>query len=125
MEQITLKNDTGTDVVFAVVRQPSGSQSGILHEVNTTPGMNRTGLTKLELSTRIVSGKTSPVASVVVPYGAVINGNFVKSGQVTETVSGTQPADSPTTARLDAAAFGKNLLANPQVIALFQNGTLS
>lgn len=125
MEQITLKNDAGTDVVFAVVRQPSGSQSGILHEVNTTSGMNRTGLTKLELSTRIVSGKTSPVASVVVPYGAVINGNFVKSGQVTETVSGTQPADSPTAARLNAAAFGKNLLANPQVIALFQNGTLS
>lgn len=124
MQQIILKNNAGTDVTFVVVRQPSGSQSAILHEVNTTPGMNRTGLAKIELSSRVTNGKTSPVASVVVPYGAIVNGNFAKSGQVAETITASQPADAPTLSRLDASAFGRNLLANPQVIALFDNGVL-
>lgn len=124
MLQITLKNNAGTNVTFAVVRQPSGSQSAILQEVNATTGMNRTGLAKIELSSRVTNGKTSPVASVVVPYGAIVNGNFAKSGQVAETITATQPADAPTLARLDASAFGRNLLADPQVIALFDNGVL-
>lgn len=124
MQQIILKNNAGTDVTFAVVRQPSGSQSAILQEVNVTAGMNRTGLAKIELSSRVTNGKTSPVASVVVPYGAIMNGNFAKSGQVAETTTATQPADAPTLSRLDASAFGRNLLANPQVVALFDNGVL-
>lgn len=122
---IVLKNSAGTDVTFQVIRQPSGSQSAILQEVNTTPGMNRTGLAKLELSTKIVSGKTTPTFTVVVPYGSVVDGNFVKKGQISETRYATQPADAPNATRLDAAAFGKNAAANAQVIALFESGLIS
>nr|APG77227.1 hypothetical protein [Hubei levi-like virus 2] len=121
---ITIKDSAGTDTVFTVVRQPSGNQSAILHAVNVTAGMNRTGYAKVELSTRIVNGKTTPVASVTVPFGAVVNGNFVKSGQVSDTRQATQPADAPEKARLDAAAFAKNLAANAQVAALFETGLI-
>lgn len=122
---IILKNAAGTDVTFTVVRQPSGTQSAILHAVDNSAGMNRTGLAKLELSTRIANGRTNPVCSVVVPYGAVVNGNFVKQGQVADTRSASQPADAPTLARLDAAAFAKNAAASEQVAALFETGLIS
>lgn len=124
MQTITIKDRNGADVVFNVVRQPSGTQSGILHAVSTTAGMNRTGLAKIELSTRITDGKTLPVASVAVPYGAVVNGQFVKSGQVSQTVTANQPATAPEGAQLDAAAFARNLVNNPQVVALFNTGVL-
>lgn len=122
---IVLKNAAGTDVTFQVVRQPSGTQSAILQEINISAGMNRTGLAKLELSTRITAGKTNPVCSVVVPYGAVIDGNYVKRGQVADTRSASQPAEAPSTARLDAAAFAKNAASNAQVAALFETGLIS
>lgn len=122
---IVLQNAAGTDVTFQVVRQPSGSQSAILYEVNNTVGMNRTGLAKLELSARVVNGKSAPVASVTVPYGAIVNGNYVKIGQVSDTRSATHPADAPTLAKLDCSAFAKNAAANPQVIALFETGLIS
>lgn len=122
---IVLKNAEGTDVTFNVVRQPSGTQSAILYEVNNSVGMNRTGLAKIELSTRVVSGKTQPVCSVTVPYGAVVNGNFVKQGQVADTRSATQPADTPTQARANAAAYAKNLAASAQVVSLFETGLIS
>ena len=121
---ITIKDSAGTDVVFNVVRQPSANQSAILYAVDSTPGMNRTGLAKIELSTRVVNGKTSPVASVVVPYGSMATGNFVKQGQVSDTRSATQPADASLKARLDAAAFQRNLASNAQVIALFETGLI-
>lgn len=124
MENIVLKDSDGNNVTFQVARQPSGSQSAILYQVSSTPGMNRTGLAKIELSTRVVNGKTTPVSSVTVPHGAVINGNFVKAGQATDVRSATQPADLPLKARLDAAAFGKDLAANPQVAAMFATGLL-
>ena len=122
---IVLKNAAGTNVTFNVVRQPSGTQSAILYEVNNSVGMNRTGLAKIELSTRVVSGKTQPVRSVTVPYGAVVNGNFVKQGQVADTRSATQPADAPTQARADAAAYAKGLASDPQVMSLFETGLIS
>lgn len=124
MDNIVIKDSDGKDVTFQVARQPSGSQSAILYEVSSTPGMNRTGLAKIELSTRVVNGKTTPVSSVTVPHGAVINGNFVKAGQATDVRSATQPADLPLKTRLDAAAFGRNLAGDPQVAAMFANGLL-
>ena len=122
---IVLKNAAGTNVTFQVVRQPSGSQSAILYEVNNTVGMNRTGQAKLELSARMVNGKSTPVVSVTVPYGAVVSGNYVKIGQVSDTRSATQPADAPTQAKLDCSAFAKNAASDPQVIALFDTGLIS
>lgn len=122
---IVIKNASGTDVTFQVVRQPSGNQSAILYEVNNTTGMNRTGLAKLELSAKVVNGKSTPVASVVVPYGSIVNGNYVKIGQVSDTRSASQPADAPTTAKLDCSAFAKNAAANAQVAALFDTGLIS
>lgn len=124
MENIVIKDSDGLDVTFQVARQPSGGQSAILYQVSSTPGMNRTGLAKIELSTRVVNGKTTPVASVTVPHGAVLNGNFVKAGQATDVRTANQPADLPLKARLDAAAFGKNLAASPQVAAMFNTGLL-
>lgn len=124
-QNIVLKNAAGTDVTFQVVRQPSGNQSAILYEVNDTIGMNRTGLAKLELSARVVNGKSAPVASVTVPYGAVVNGNYVKTGQVSDTRSATHPADAPTQAKLDCSAFARDAAANAQVIALFDTGLIS
>lgn len=121
---ITLKNAAGTDVLFTVVRQPQGNQSAILHAIDPATGMNRTGFAKIELSTRLVNGRSTPTASVVVPYGAVVNGNFAKSGQVSEVISATQPADAPDLARQNAAAFAKNLLSNPQVADLFATGLI-
>ena len=121
---IVIKNAAGTDVTFQVVRQPSGSQSAILYEVNNNPGMNRTGLAKIELSARVVNGKSSPVSSVTVPYGAVVNGNYVKTGQVSDTRSATHPADAPTQAKLDCSAFARNAATDPQVIALFDTGLI-
>lgn len=123
--KIVLKNASGNDVEFEVARQPSGNQSAILYAVNNTAGMNRTGQAKIELSAKIVNGKSTPVASIVVPYGAIIDGNFVKKGQVQDTRIANQPADTPLSARLDVAAFARNLAANPQVDALFQTGLIS
>lgn len=124
-KNIVLKNAEGTNVTFNVVRQPSGTQSAILYEVNNSVGMNRTGLAKIELSTRVVSGKTQPVTSVTVPYGAVVNGNFVKQGQIADTRSATQPADAPTLARANAAAFAMGLATDEQVKSLFETGLIS
>lgn len=122
---ITLKNASNVDVTFQVVRQPSGSQSALLYEVSAVTGMNRTGLAKIELSARVVNGRSQPTSSIVVPYGAVVNGNFVKSGQVSDTRSATQPADTPLGARADAAAFAANLASNAQVKALFESGLIA
>lgn len=124
-QNITLKNASNVDVVFTVARQPSGTQSAILYEVNTTPGMNRTGLAKIELSAKVVNGRSQPTVSVVVPYGSTTTGNFVKTGQVSDTRSATQPADTPMGARADAAAYAANLAANAQVKALFESGLIS
>lgn len=121
---IVIKDAAGLDKTFTVVRQPQGSASAILYGNDATPGMNRTGLVKIELSSRVVNGRTTPTASVVVPYGAVVNGNFVKAGQVAETISATQPADAPDLARQNAEAFGRNLLADAQVMALFSTGLI-
>ena len=95
-QNIVLKNAAGTDVTCQGVRQPSGNQSAILYEVNNTVGMNRTGLAKLELSARVVNGKSAPVASVTVPYGSVVNGHYAKIGQVSDTRSAAHPANAPT-----------------------------
>lgn len=125
MNNIALKNSANVDVTFQVVRQPSATQSAILMEVNTSPGMTREGLAKIELSTRIVNGRTQPYAAITVPYGAVVNGAYVKQGQVTDNRGATQPANSTLVARLDAANYAKNLATNAQVVALFETGLVS
>lgn len=121
---IVIKDSAGTDTTFTVIRQPSGNQSAILQATLTGAGMNRTAFPKIELSTRLVNGKATPVASVVVPFGTTVSGNFVKQGQVSDTRTGNQPPDSPEKARLDASAFAANLAANPQVKALFDTGLI-
>lgn len=122
---ITIKDSTNTDRAFTVIRQPSGSQSAILQLTLAVAGMNRTAFPKIELSGKVVNGRTEPVASVVVPFGAVVDGAFVKRGQVAHIARATQPADAPELARADAEAFTRNLLADPQVMAMFANGTIA
>lgn len=124
MENITIKDSTGLDVVFNVIRQPSGTQSAILTAVKAGEGMNRTAYPKIEVSTRIAAGATSPTISVVVPYGSVTNGVFKKAGQVSTTTSAKQPADSSDLARADAAAFQKNLMAHAAIQDLLADGNL-
>lgn len=124
MDNITIKDSTGTDVVFKVVRQPSGTQSAILTAVVAGAGMNRSAFPKIEVSTRIQNGATSPVVSVVVPYGTVQNEAFKKLGQVATTTQSRQPADAPSRAMADAAAFQKNLMANTAIQDLLNSGNL-
>lgn len=124
MNNITIKDSTGTDRIFTVVRQPAGGVSAILQQVVTGPGMNRTAYPKIEVSSTLVRGNSSPVATVTVPYGAVVNGNFQKEDQVTYVHSSKQPATAPELARADAEAYARNVVSNEQVIALFSNGTL-
>lgn len=124
MENITIKNASGTDCVFRVIRQPSGTQSAILQHVPIGEGLNRTAYPKIEVSTRNQGGSTAPVATVTVPYGAVIAGNFVKSGQNVVVTKATQPAASPDAARLDAEAFSCNLQHDPQIRALMSTGMI-
>lgn len=125
MNPITIKDSSNADAVFTVVRQPGGNTSAILHCVKTGTGMNRTAYPKIEISSSQKAGSSDPVLTVTVPYGAVVDGNFKKSGQVVRNSVGRLPADSPELARLDAEAFAKNALANPQIVALFQNGTVN
>lgn len=122
---ITIKDSMGTDREFTVIRQPSGTQSAILQLKLAGTDMNRTAFPKIELSGKVVNGRTEPVASVVVPFGAVVDGAFVKRGQVAHVARATQPADAPEQARADAEAFTRNLLADPQVMAMFANGTIA
>lgn len=124
LTSITIKDSTETDRVFTVIRQPSGTQSAILQLSLDGTGMNRTAFPKIELSGKIVNGRTEPVASVAVPYGAVVDGAFVKKNQVNHVVRATQPADAPELVRADAEAYARNLLADPQVVAMFANGSL-
>lgn len=124
MNNITIKDSTGIDRVFTVVRQPAGGVSAILQQTVAGPGMNRTAYPKIEISSTLVRGNSSPVATVTVPYGAVVNGNFTKEDQVTYVHSSKQPATAPEIARADAEAYARNVVSNAQVIALFTNGTL-
>lgn len=124
MQTITIKNAAGQDCAFKVIRQASGTQSAILQYALTGEGLNRTAFPKIEVSTRIQAGATSPVISATVPYGSVVNGVFVKKGQVSSTNSVKQPAESPDSARADLAAFVKNLSADPQIVALLESGLL-
>lgn len=123
MQSITIKNAALVDCLFEVVRQPSGTQSAIL--LYTPPGaVYRTEAAKIEISAKTINGKTTPVATVAVPYGVTSDGVFKKLGQVNHVLSATQPADCPSTARFDAEAFARNILANTQIQALFKNGTI-
>lgn len=121
---ITIKDSTGTDVVFTVVRQPAGNVSAILLAPPVVAGQGRAASPKIELSARSATARTTPTLSVTVPYGTTVNGMFVKQGQVSDLRTANQPIESPDKARLDAAAFAKNAASNPQVIALFDNGTI-
>lgn len=125
ISSINIKDSTSTDREFTVIRQPSGTQSAILQLKLSGTDMNRTAFPKIELSSKVVNGRTEPVATVTVPYGTVADGTFVKKGQVNQVMRATQPADAPQLALADAEAFGRNLLANPQVQALFANGLMS
>lgn len=125
MTPITIKDSTSADVVFSLIRQPAGSMSGILRATIMGAGMNQTAYPKIELMAKHVKGRAEPVVSVTVPYGAVINGNFVAEGQVVHLHQSRLPPTAPDKARLDAEAFARNCLANVQVQALFQNGVLS
>lgn len=125
MNPITIKDSANVDAIFTVVRQPGGNTSAILHNVKVGAGMNRTAFPKIEVSATQKNGSSDPYLTVTVPYGAVVDGNFKKLGQVVRTSNGRLPQDSPELARLDAEAFAKNVLANAQIAALFQNGTVS
>lgn len=125
MNKITIKDSAGIDKEFNVVRQPSGSQSAILTLTVAGAGMNRTAYPKIELSAPQSQGRSTPVVTVTVPYGAVVNGNFQKEDQVVFVHSAKQPPTAPEMARLDAEAFARNVVANPQVIALFKDSVLS
>jgi len=122
MTPITVKDSTNADVVFSVIRQPAGNVSGILQAAVTGAGMNRTAFAKIEISATQSQGKSTPVVTVSVPYGAVVDGNYKKQGQVTRVATATLPPDSPELARANAEAFARNVLANAQVQALFLNG---
>lgn len=124
MDNISIKNASGTLCVFRIVRQPSGTQSAIFQYVPDGDGLNRTAYPKIEVSTRNQGGSTAPVATVTVPYGAVIAGNFVKAGQNVVVTKATQPAASPDAARLDAEAFSRNLQQDPQIMALMATGLI-
>lgn len=124
MEKITIENASFTDCEFRVVRQPSGTQSAILQYIPPGAGLNRTAYPKIEISTRNQGGSTAPVVTVTVPYGAVVGGNFVKSGQNVVVTKATQPATSPDVARLDAEAFSRNLQQHPQIVALMSTGLI-
>lgn len=121
---ITIKDSAGIDREFTVIRQPSGNMSAILVSALAGAGMNRTAFPKIELSGKVVNGRTEPVATIAVPYGALVDGAFVKKNQVTAVARATQPADAPELARADAEAFARNLMSDPQVMAMFQNGTV-
>lgn len=125
MNKITIKDSAGIDREFNVVRQPAGSQSAILMLTVAGAGMNRTAYPKIELSAQQSQGRSTPVATVTVPYGAVVNGNYKKEDQVVFVHSAKQPPTAPEMARLDAEAFARNVVANPQVIALFKDGVIS
>lgn len=125
MNPIIIKDSSSTDTEFRVVRQPGGNATAILHAVKSGPGMNRTAFSKIEISASQKAGSSDPVLTVTVPYGAVVDGNFKKLGQVVRTSIGRLPADSPEQARLDAEAFARNVLNDAQIMALFQNGTVS
>lgn len=125
MERILIKDASGLDCEFRVIRQPSGTQSAILQYIPAdTWGLNRTAYPKIEVSTRNQGGSTAPVVTVTVPYGTIVNGNFVKSGQNVVVTKATQPATSPDVARLDAEAFSRNLQQNPQIMALMSTGVI-
>lgn len=125
MNKITIKDSAGIDKEFNVVRQPAGSQSAILMLTVAGAGMNRTAYPKIELSAPQSQGRSTPVVTVTVPYGAVVNGNYQKEDQVVFVHSAKQPPTAPEMARLDAEAFARNVVANPQVIALFKDSVLS
>ena len=125
MNKITIKDSAGIDKEFNVIRQPAGSQSAILMLTVTGAGMNRTANPKIELSAPQSQGRSTPVVTVTVPYGAVVNGNYQKEDQVVFVHSAKQPPTAPEMARLDAEAFARNVVANPQVMALFKDGVIS
>lgn len=125
MTPITIKDSANVDCVFAIIRQPGGSLSGILLTPVSGAGMNRTAYPKVEVSSRIVKGRAEPTVTVSVPFGSTITGNFVPEGQVTHVHGAKLPPNAPDKARMDAEAFARNLLANAQVQALLQNGVVS
>lgn len=125
MTPITIKDSANVDTVFNVVRQPGGNSSAMLQATVTGTGMNRTAYPKVEVHQRVNNGRTEPVVSVVVPYGAVIDGNFRAEGSVTYVHQAKLPATAPDKARADAEAFARNVLANAQIMALFNNGVLA
>lgn len=124
MTPITIKDSTNTDVIFSVVRQPGGDTSAILMASVVGAGMNRTAYPKIEVSAKQVQGRADPVVTVTVPYGAVVDGNYVKQGQVSRVATGRLPPDSPDLARANAEAFAKNVLMNAQIVALFKDGVI-
>lgn len=125
MTPITIKDSANVDNVFAIVRQPGGSLSGILQAPVSGAGMNRTAFPKVEVSNRVVKGKIEATYTVSVPYGSTVSGNFVQIGQVVHVHSAKLPSECPDKARLDAEAFARNLAANVQIQALLQNGVIS
>lgn len=124
MQNIVLKDSTNTDTTFTVVRQP-GQQSAILQQIVAGAGINQTAYPRIEVSAPINKGVTAPRVSVAVPFGAVVDGNYVRNGVVNHNVNATLTATAPDKAKADAAAFAAGVLANPQIKALFTSGLLS
>lgn len=122
MQSITIKDSKNADTVFSVVRQPGANVSAVLyaHALGTT----RVEQPKIEVSSRLTNGKAEPVVSLVVPYGATVNGVFQKAGQVAITLKETQQNNAPQASIANAVAWATNLVKDPQIQGLLAAGTV-
>lgn len=123
METISIKDASGVDTAFTVVRQPGANISAVLYA--NALGGTRTEQPKLELSSRLTNGKMEPVVSLVVPYGVTKDGVFSKTGQVSITLRETQNSDAPQAVIAHAVAWSTNAFKDPQVQALLRSGFVS
>lgn len=123
MQPITIKDSNNADTVFSVVRQPGANISAVLYA--HAKGPTRVEQPKIEVSSRLTNGKAEPVVSLVVPYGATVNGIFQKAGQVSITLKETQQNNAPSKSIADAVAWATNLVADPQIKDLMTAGTVS
>ncbi len=115
---IIVNNGATTPVskTFAVARSASGDESAVLL---LREGQNQTEYPKLEFSSRSTQvGNTKgrkSTETVLVPYGQLVNGVFVKTNHVSITTIITVLDDAPDAIRKDAAAYVAGFAANQQL----------
>lgn len=115
---ITVPNGAASPVnkTFSVARSAAGDESAVLY---VREGANTTEFPKLEFSTRAANTGRSQgrkgTTTLLLPYGQVVNGVFVKTDHISVTIVSTTPNDAPDAIRKDAAAFLTGVLANAQL----------